>query len=168
MPSSSEVQATARYSALPSVQVLRFSYSLQLLAPQGLAHGTPVLGRRVARSLWRSRAGEGLEQPDRHTGCNRAGFPPSVASLVTPTHRLSATAGLVAVCLRASSSGPFSRLPVRTTSRPRWGPGSHHPAPVASPGLALGFRPRLRSWCVSGFNFTAGSAGSSSFMRPPS
>ncbi|KAJ1140067.1 hypothetical protein NDU88_006428 [Pleurodeles waltl] len=161
----SEVQAAAQYSALPSVQVLSFSCSLQLLAPRGLPHGAPGLRARQPAC---SRAGEGLWQPDRHKGCNRAGFPPSVAPLVTPTQRLSATAGLVAVCLRASSSGPFSRLPVRATSRPRWGPGSHHPVTVASPGLAFGFRLRLRSQCVSDFNFTAGSGRSSSFMRLPS
>ncbi|KAJ1105092.1 hypothetical protein NDU88_002500 [Pleurodeles waltl] len=53
------------------------------------------LARCIARSSSRSRAGEGLGQPDRHTGCNQASFPPSVAPLVTPTHRLSATAGIV-------------------------------------------------------------------------
>ncbi|KAJ1177393.1 hypothetical protein NDU88_002651 [Pleurodeles waltl] len=126
------------------------------------------LGRRVARLPVRSRAGKYLGQQDRHTGCNRPGFSDSVAPLVTPTHCLLATAGLAAVCLRASSSGPFSRLLVRATSRPRWGPGLHHSVPVASPRLAFSFRLRLRSRCVSDFNFTAVSVGSSSFMRPPS
>ncbi|KAJ1143801.1 hypothetical protein NDU88_010105 [Pleurodeles waltl] len=148
----------------------RCSAAPPLLALRGLPHCMPGLRAWPARSpvAGAFKGAEGLGQPDRHTGCHLAGFPPSVAPLVTPTHRLSATAGLVAVCLCASSSGPFSHLPVRATSRPRWGPGSYHPVPDASPGLAFGFRPRLRSRCVSDFNFTACSVGSSSFMRPPS
>ncbi|KAJ1215906.1 hypothetical protein NDU88_003513 [Pleurodeles waltl] len=228
----SEAQAAAQSSAPPSVQVLRFPCSLQLLAPQVFPRSVPGRWRVQGR-------GEGHGQPHRHTGCSRAGFdlsrtfihhhssplghswsrhclspllflrpilfsaaainagpparharttgpagtslgrphaqcrgrawaarmahkpqsgqsPPLAAPLVTSTHHPSATAGLVTVCFRASSSGPFSRLPVRATSRPRWGPWI---APSSSCRFA-----RTSSWlpaasplpvCV-GFHFFGG------------
>ncbi|KAJ1172440.1 hypothetical protein NDU88_004287 [Pleurodeles waltl] len=115
----------------------------------------------------RPRPGEGPGQPDRHTGQNRPGSAP-VTPLVTSPRRLSAAAGLVTARLRTSSLGPFSLLLVMPQQDLVGGPGLHHLAPVASPGLSFGFRPCLRSRCATDFNFTADLVGSSSSMQLPS